>query len=249
MLGRFLEISIPVIDILASIEFYERLGFIQATTGESWPHPYAVLTDGRLFIGLHQSNLESIALTFVQPDLARHAGRLQESGFATTAEHLNSETFNQVSLIDPLGVRITMVEARTFSPPPLEPVHESQLGYFAEFGIPAKAFPAASSFWESLGFIGLDETTEPFPRKTLTSDRLNIGLYRTRALRQPVLTFEDTDMKRRLDGLRRKGLTLSDEMPDALDAATNAVLRAPEGTRLLLLSSLSPDLQTQVGLQ
>ncbi len=246
MLGRFLEISIPVIDILASIEFYEKLGFLQASTGETWPHPYAVLTDGRLFIGLHQSGLGSIALTYVQPELARHVERLRSKGYDLTDERLDSDSFNQVSLIDPAGQRITLVEARTFSPPLLDTAHESYCGYFAEYGIPVRDFAPATAFWESAGYVSLDETREPFIRKTLTSDRLNIGLYRTRALRSPVLTFEDSDMKRRLDVLRHKGFVLSDEMPDALDASTNAVIRAPEGTRLLLLGSVA---SIQPGLQ
>ena len=57
----------------------------------------------------------------------------------------------------------------------------------------------------------------PFPRTTLTSDRLNLALYRTRAFRQPLLTFEDRDMRERLARLRERGFMLSDEMPDSLD--------------------------------
>jgi hypothetical protein len=37
--------------------------------------------------------------------------------------------------------------------------------------------------------------------------------------------------------LRERKFPLSDEMPDSLDAATNAILIAPEGTRILLLST------------
>jgi hypothetical protein len=71
----------------------------------------------------------------------------------------------------------------------------------------------------------------------LTSDYIDIALYRTRALRYPVLTFEDTDMRERLARLRERGMKLSDEMPDSLDESTNAILVAPEGTRLLLMQS------------
>jgi predicted enzyme related to lactoylglutathione lyase len=249
MIGRFLEISIPVDDILASIAFYEKLGFAQAATGETWPHPYAVLTDGRLYIGLHQSSLPALTLTYVQPDLVHHAERLRAQGFDLIDQRLDGESFNQASLLDPTGQRIMLVEARTFSPPLLDHGHESMLGYFAEYGLPVRDFEPASAFWESLGYICLDEAREPFPRRTLTSDRLNVGLYRTRALRLPVLTFEDADMKRRLDALRRRGIELLDDMPDSLDAATNAVIRAPEGTRLLLLSAASVGTIGQHGLQ
>ena len=54
MLGRFLEYSIATPDIRASLEFYAKLGFSQAEVGEAWPHPYAVVTDGRICLGLHQ---------------------------------------------------------------------------------------------------------------------------------------------------------------------------------------------------
>ena len=41
MLGRFLEISLHTPDIQASLEFYESLGFEQASVSETWPYPYA----------------------------------------------------------------------------------------------------------------------------------------------------------------------------------------------------------------
>ena len=44
-------------------------------------------------------------------------------------------------------------------------------------------------------------------------------------------------MAERLAVLRERGFTLSDEMPDSLDERENAVLIAPEGTRLLLVQA------------
>src|ERR1700754_1252964 len=70
VLGRFHEISISTADIRASVEFYERLGFTQAPATDTWTHPYGVLTDGRLFIGLHQRRSPSPTLTFVLPGIA-----------------------------------------------------------------------------------------------------------------------------------------------------------------------------------
>ena len=75
MLGRFHEISITTADIRASVEFYERLGFTQAPTTDAWSHPYGVLTDGRLFIGLHQRRVPTPVLTFVHPGIATHLDR------------------------------------------------------------------------------------------------------------------------------------------------------------------------------
>jgi hypothetical protein len=85
--------------------------------------------------------------------------------------------------------------------------------------------------------VALDEETQPFPRTPLVGDGLDLALYRTRALRQPVLTFEDAGMAQRLTRLRARGMQVSDEMPDTLDESANGVLIAPEGTRLLLLTA------------
>jgi len=238
ILGRFLEISVHAPAISESLAFYESLGFVQATVGEAWPHPYAVVTDGRACIGLHAGPLPSPALAFVLPDLANGLHRLRQQGVQIERELIGNEVFNQAWFREPSGHQVTVWEARTFSPLTLEPAHASTCGYFTEYGIPTRDARSSCKFWEPLGFVALDEQPSPFPRTPLTSELLNIGLYRSRALRQPVLTFEDADMRERLSLLRERGFELSDAMPDSLDEQCNAVLIAPEGTRLLLLQSL-----------
>jgi catechol 2,3-dioxygenase-like lactoylglutathione lyase family enzyme len=237
MLGRFLEISLHTPVIQESLEFYESLGFIQASVNETWPYPYAVVTDGRLFIGLHGGFIRSPALTFVLPRLAQSVEPLRAAGVSFDQERLGEDVFNQVAFEEPTGLCIHLIEARTFSPPDANSIATSTCGYFTELGIPVRDTAAARAFWEPLGFVAMEEESVPFPRTPVTSDFLNLGLYRTRALRQPVLSFEDPDMGERLAKLRARGFKLLDEMPDSLDEATNAILEAPEGTRLLLMQS------------
>ncbi len=237
MPGRFLEISVAAPEILESIAFYEALGFRQAATNETWSHPYAVMTDGRLFLGLHQQPVASPVLCFVQSDLAQHAAQMRKLGIVFDHEHLGSDSFNQLSFRDPNGQHIRLLEARTFSPPDINAAFSSSCGYFVEYGMPVKEFDNARLFWEAIGFVAMDEETQPFSRVTLTSDHLNLGLHRSRSIRQPLLVFEDPGMRERLTHLKERGVELSDEMPDSLDEHSNAVLIAPEGTRLLLMQS------------
>lgn len=237
-LGRFLEISIGTRVIRESLDFYEALGFVQAAVSETWSHPYAVVTDGHLFIGLHGREIPSPSLTFVLPELHLGVSRLKERGVEFEEERFGDDVFNQAQLRDPGGLSIMLLEARTFSPPQLDAPIESACGYFSELGIPARAEAGeARAFWESVGFVALDEEAQPFPRTPLVSDGLDLALYRTRALRQPVLTFEDSEMTQRLTRLRARGIQVSDEMPDTLDESGNGLLIAPEGTRLLLLTA------------
>jgi hypothetical protein len=238
VLGRFLEVSVHAPEIRESLAFYESLGFVQASVGEAWPHPYAVLSDGRICIGLHATPpLPLPALTFVLPDLARALEKLRQLGIAFEQELTGNEVFNRAWFRDPSGQHIAVCEARTFSPLPSEGIHGSSCGYFTEYGIPTRDARGSCAFWEPLGFIAWAEESEPFARTPLTSELLSLGLYRSRALRQPVLSFEAADMRERITHLRERGFVLSDAMPDQLDEHCNAVLVAPEGTQLLLLQA------------
>lgn len=236
-IGRFLEISVHAPEIRESLAFYEALGFEQALVGEVWPYPYAVVTDGRVYIGLHGEQIGPTRLTFVLPDLRTRLSDLESLGIEFDELHVATDVFNRATFVDPTGQHVHLVEARTFSPPHLEPARASICGYFAEYGIPTRDTEAARAFWEPLGFVAMDEQLEPFSRTELTSNYLNLAFYRSRSLRHPVLTFQDDDMRERLTSLRERGVRVSDEMPDTLDERMNGVLIAPEGTRLLLLQA------------
>src|SRR5438046_9640757 len=82
LLGTFHEVSFAVPDVPAAVEFYERLGFPQATTTDTLGHPYGVLSDGRLSVGLHQRRGRSPVLTFVRPSIAAWVPQLTDAGLA-----------------------------------------------------------------------------------------------------------------------------------------------------------------------
>lgn len=236
MLGRFLEISIQAPSVLESLEFYQKLGFTQAEVGGAWSHPYAVVTDGRLFIGLHQSELDSPSLTFVKPDLWRHIEKLEALGIEFESRHLGEDVFNEATFRDPDGLLVTLIEARTFSPPTRGAAEMSWCGYFAELGIPTRDAERAKQFWEQLGFVAAAEIDQPFRRISLISDFLDLGLYATRELRRPVLTFSDAEMPARIEHIAKLGFELSPRLPAAFDPHDTAMLIAPEGTALLLMT-------------
>jgi hypothetical protein len=235
VLGRFHEIGIQTKDIRASVEFYELLGFSQAETGETWTHPYGVLTDGRIYLGLHQSSFDSPALTFVHADVARYAAELAAQGvhliYQRTAEH----EFHTVGFKDPAGQMVVVLEARTYSPLLRGPQRKPLCGYFEEFSIPSRDFAQAQAFWEPMGFVATPETDLPYLHLPLTSDYLDIAFHRPVTFDQPALVFRDDGMRERLVQLRELGIGTWLAPPRGLDAQRNAVLQAPEGTALLFL--------------
>ena len=239
MLGHFHEFSLETADIRASVEFYERLGFSQATTTDTWSHPYGVLTDGRLFLGLHQRRSQSSMLTYVHPGVAELVPKLEAKGIPLTLSHTGTEIFNQIAFRDPFGQTVSVLEARTFSPVARRSFETSLCGYFEELSMPASNLENAKAFWEPLGFVATDESDEPYVRLPLTSDHLNIAFHRPRTLDRPMLVFGDPDMAARLVRLRELDFSFSDELPRGLDASENGLLESPEGTLLLLLKTAS----------
>jgi catechol 2,3-dioxygenase-like lactoylglutathione lyase family enzyme len=235
-LGRFLEVSITAADVAGSLAFYESLGFVQASVGEALPYPYAVVTDGRLCLGLHQRDEPAgMALTWVLPELARHIGEFEALGVTLDYARIDDTSLNSAGFLDPSGQRFNIVEARTFSPPFLAAAFAGELGYFEEFAIPTPDATESARFWENLGFIAFEPVTKPFAKIVVMGRDLNIGLYGL-DLTGPALVFSDPDMKTKLEVLRERGHVFAKRLPRGLTPADGAILQAPEGT-LILLSS------------
>lgn len=235
MLGRFLEIGIQTPDIRASVEFYERLGFTQAHTGDIWPHPYGVLTDGRVHLGLHQRRLDSPALTFVRPDIAGQLGALERAGVEVSSADIGGEAFHQVGFCDPAGQAVRLLEARTYSPADRSAGETSLCGPFAWLSLPAVDFEPVRGFWERLGLLAQEERERPFAHLPLRGAGLELALHRPRFFPQPLLVFRDADMAARIARLRELGIGPLERPPRGLDVSANALLPAPEGTVLALL--------------
>lgn len=234
MPGRFHELSLATSDISASIEFYESLGFWQAPTGDAWPHRYGVVTDGRVALGLHEA-ADFTALTFVHPDLAAMAESLDAAEVELSLRHTDPEVFNQIGFADPAGQPIRMLAARTFSPADQSREQPSACGYFAHYSMPAGDPETVAAFWEPLGFVAMPQESDPYEHHSLTSDGIDLALHSPRLLPAPVLVFCEEDMPSRIVRLRELGLKF-EPPPRALSTAGNALLQAPEGTLLLLLT-------------
>ena len=235
MLGRFHEVSLETADIRESVAFYEQLGFSQATTADTWEHPYGVLTDGRLFLGLHQRRSPSPTLTFVRPGIAEHLAEFTDRGIELTVCRTGNEIFNEIGFSDPCGQNIAILEARTYSPVSRRVADVSLCGYFEEVSLPCADFDAAKAFWEPLGFVATDEVDAPYLHLPLTSDHLDIAFHRPRTFDAPMIVFSDPDMPARIARLRELDVKISSDLPRGVPVGANAVIEAPEGTLLLLL--------------
>ncbi|HUE49256.1 MAG TPA: hypothetical protein VMO54_08630, partial [Steroidobacteraceae bacterium] len=218
-----------------AVEFYERLGFSQASTTDTFTHPYGVLTDGRLYIGLHQRTGVSPTLTFVRPGIAGTLATFAAAGIHLTRCHTGEEVFNEIAFTDPFGHEVAILEARTYSPVARDAIDVSLCGDFAELSLPAGDFAVAQAFWEPLGFVAAEEAQVPYPHLTLTSDHLDLAFHAPRVCARPMLVFRAADMPARLERLRLMGLSFAPAPHPVQADAGSALLEGPGGTPLLLL--------------
>lgn len=236
MLGRFLEFSIATSDIRASVDFYTGLGFSHAEVGEAYTHPYAVMTDGRIYLGMHQKAMPAPSLTFVRPELLKHLSVFEKHGIKFEFRRLGNDVFNEVGWFDPSGQLVRLIEARTFSPSKRPATDTSRCGYFLEIAMPTADRQLAKAYWEQFGFVGMDEENDRVPHISCTSDFIDLGLYHPGDLRRTALVFEVDDVGGALARLADVGILPNGELPPALRGAPAAALTAPEGTLILLTS-------------
>ncbi|NGP53454.1 hypothetical protein [Thioalkalivibrio sp. XN8] len=216
MLGRFLELSVWSRDVAASAAFWEGLGLAHGRVGDTWQHHYAVLSDGRLVLGLHAYEFDSPSITWVRPELAAALPGIAAAGidfdFAKTGEH----EFNEAGFRDPDGQVVTLLEARTWSADFGHEWTPSLLGHFVAYCYPARDPAATVAFWERLGLVPDETGTGP----VAVAGGLTIAPAETAG--GPELLFEHPDPAALRGTLEDRGHTLRP------GAGGELLLRAPD---------------------
>ncbi len=229
-IGHFLEFSVRTSDVLESLNFYKTLGFFELLSADVWKHKYAVVSDGILNIGLHDREFDSPAVTFVQPELAKHARSMNDHGFHFTTMRLNEDVFNELHLNDRDGHTIMMLEARTFSGGD-ETDNDSACGTWFELTLPVRDAMRSARFWAPIAPVVLNMREEPTMHMRFDAGGAALGLSESIALQGPSLCFKCHDRSVIEDLCERHGHT-TQKFP-GFEGAFRAI-RAPEGTCLYL---------------
>tara|TARA_R110002049_G_scaffold30729_8_gene105064 strand:- start:2021 stop:2788 length:768 start_codon:yes stop_codon:yes gene_type:complete len=228
--GAFLEFSVRTPDILESLNFYKLLGFEELSIGEVWPHKYTVVSDGVLNIGLHDREFDSPALTFVQPDLAKHARSMSDHGFEFTRMQLGEDAFNELHLSDLDQNTVIMLEARTHYGADEDHI-DSACGTWFELTMPVKDAVHAARFWAPLAPVVLKMREEPTTHMRFDAGGIALGLSESIALHGPSLCFKCHD-RDAIEALCEQHGFASQTFP-GFEGAFRAI-KAPEGTCLYL---------------
>lgn len=227
-IGTFLEFGVRTDDILQSLSFYKSLGFTELESSDVFAHKYAVVSDGELHIGLHDTEFDSPAVTFVQPDLATHARSMTDHGFDFTHMRLDEDVFNELAFKDRDGHTITMVEARTFNMSE-DAEQDSLCGSWFELTLPVRDTVRAAAFWAPIAPAMLNMREEPTMHMRFDATGVALGLSESIALEAPSLCFRCPDRQALMTMLEQHGFDF--EKFPGFEGAFVAI-RAPEGTIL-----------------
>ncbi len=227
-IGRFLEFAVQTPDIIESLHFYKSLGFAELETNDVYPHKYAVVSDGELNIGLHATEFDSPAISFVQPDLAVHARSMADHGYDFRFLRLDEDVFNVLGFRDRDGHAVVMVEARTFHMSE-DAENDSVCGSWFELTLPVRDTVRAAQFWAPVAPTLLEMREEPTMHMRFDATGVALGLSESIALKAPSLCFRCSDRHGLMGLLEQRGMP-HEKFP-GFEGAFVAIT-APEGTTL-----------------
>lgn len=227
-IGHFLEFSVQTPNVLESLHFYKSLGFTELETNDIYAHKYAVVSDGELNIGLHDTEFDSPATTFVQQDLARHARSMTKHGYDFNHLRLDEDVFNELGFRDLDGHAVSMVEARTFHLRE-DAENDSACGNWFELTLPVRDTVRAARFWAPIAPTLLQMREEPTIHMRFDASGVALGLSESIALEAPSLCFRCPDRHTLLALLDQLGFEY--EKFPGFEGAFVAI-KAPEGTML-----------------
>jgi hypothetical protein len=231
MLGRFLELALLTGDPGAGWSDLLQLGFVEAASGDVYTHAYGVAACEGISIGLHAKGEEGLSLVFVRPDVAALERDLTARFIAVEAAQLGSDVFNELTLREPGGMPLRVIEARTFSPP-LELPENTGLGRFMALSLPCADLAEARGFWERLD---MDVQAGSAPWDSIALQGLPLACHDGAAFREPVLLFDGATAWDD-HALRAAGMTIERPLP-ALRGHEHRVLRGVEGLAMIVLGA------------
>ena len=238
MLGRFLEFSLAAPDIQASLDFYRPLGFSQAQVGEAWPHPYAVVTDGRICLGSASRTHPRAVLDLCKAGPAQAPGRISKnSGSHFEFRRLGNDVFNELGWLDPSGHSDAAGRGPHLQPRQAPDQRYLAVRLFSRDRAAGAATRRCQGIWEQFGFVGMEEPERSLPHVVLHQrfDRISGFIIRPTCAARPCCS-KPAMSAAPWPGLPKPGYRRKVKCRRRCGSFPPPCLMAPEGTPILLLS-------------
>jgi hypothetical protein len=169
---------------------------------------------------------------FVRPEVAALHRELGARGIEVERARLGSDVFNELTLRDPSGIALRVLEARSFSPPAYLPAGTVP-GRFRWLSLPCLEMEGAMEFWSALG-AACTPIENPYPGFTIGQGTLSC--HGRSLFAGPLLVFDAPAQEAR-ELLADAGFQMRPQLA-ALRDMPHLVARGPENLTLLMLNPL-----------
>ncbi len=246
-LGQSQCIAIGTSDLVASLHFYQTIGFELVNPSEA-NGKVKLLSDRSLLLEVNESEQNSLALVYFDPEARAKAKALEGGGISVAStEH----DFYQASFQSPNGLWVRLVEGespfsaslpqKTLLDYPQEAwatltdYPNQRCGIFGELALPVADLEKAKAFWASLGF-NIQEFSGPYPWAIAHDEMSVVGLHQTEEFKQPGLTYFAKGMGEKIQYLKEQGINRFEIFGGTGGNDSNQVLTTPEQLQFFLFS-------------
>jgi hypothetical protein len=245
-LGDVATVYITTSNLDSSVALYEKLGFSKIGSN-TYPVPWAQVSDGSLLITMRKDDTRYIGLTYYAADVDKIAADLEKEGITFNQKPKEGDPLKRYRFKSPDGFDIvisnnlggfeqpkgiTMINMKPADFNSADKYPNKQCGVFGEFAQPVKDLARSLEFWKKLGFKSNAEMKEPYPHSILSDGLMIIGLHQTDHFNYPAITYFGLNTEKRVQQLKEKGLTAFDEM----QGKNNVVLKTWEGQHFFIFS-------------
>lgn len=245
-LGEVASVYVTTPDLDSSVAVYEKLGF-HKTGSNTFPVPWAQVSDGSLLIMMRKDAVPYIGLTYYVTEAEKTAAQLEKDSIVFYQKPKEGDPIKRYYFKSPDGLNImlasnlggfqqpkgmTMVDMKPEDFMNSEKYPNKDCGVFGEFCHPVANLAASLTFWKKIGFTVKYETAAPYPHAILTDGLMIIGLHQTKHFDYPAITYFGLNAEKRIRQLKEKGLTNFTEV----DGKNNQVLITWEKQHFFIFS-------------
>ena len=219
-LGDMACVYITTANLDSSIAVYEKLGFPKIGSN-TFPVPWAQVSDGSLVIMMRKDPNPYIGLTYYINDIDKKIAELEKDSIVFSQKPKDGDPVKRYFIKSPDGFNIMLVpNIGGFQQPTgltmltMKPADfaladkypNKQCGVFGEFCHPVTDLKISVAFWKKLGFTVKNEMKQPYPYTILSDGLMIISLHQTKHFDYPAVTYFGLNIATRIQQLKDKGL-------------------------------------------
>lgn len=245
-LGEVACVYVTTPDLDSSVAVYEKLGFSKIGSN-TFPVPWAQVSDGSLLIMMRKDPAPYIGLTYYVSDIEKTVAQLEKDSivfvekpkegdpikryYIKTNDGFNVMLASNVGgFSQPTGPTLLTMKPEDFMSADKYP--NKQCGAFGEFCFPVTDLNKSIAYWKKLGFTVKSKMDMPYPHAILTDGLMLVGLHQTKHFDYPAISYFGLSTAKKVQQLKDNGLKNFTEM----QGPANVALKTWEGQHFFIFS-------------